>query len=62
MMIHWAWLVAAGFGGVLAGVLLMGLCAAAGLDGAYHEGYERGFDDAGLWSASVASPKEREAA
>ena len=41
-MIHWAWLVAATFGGAILGALILGLCAAAGIDGAYHEGYERG--------------------
>jgi hypothetical protein len=68
-MIHWAWLVAAVFGGVLVGVLLMGICAAAGIDGAYREGYERGLAlgrrigyDAGLCDTAVTSLKEREAA
>lgn len=43
-MIHWAWLIAAAFGGVMAGALMLGICAAAGIEGAYHDGYARGLD------------------
>ena len=41
-MIHWTWLVAAACSGAILGALVMAICAAAGIDGAYHEGYERG--------------------
>lgn len=43
-MIHWAWLIVAAFGGVTLGALMLGICAAAGIEGAYHDGYARGLD------------------
>jgi hypothetical protein len=65
-VIHWAWLIPYGFVCLTLGVLLLAVCAAAAIDGAERNGYERGVEVGKVLGYAAAmrdtDPAVREAA